>query len=71
MTARRGEHNSPIHDSERAKHFYKNTQNSYNWPILENASKHTSKNNKEPRSEQERTYIASLRPSLNNQLKSN
>ena len=61
-----GKHNNPTHDSEPAKHLNKNIQHSYNWTILANACKHT-----RPRKNLEAIYIALLRPSLNDQLKSN
>ena len=66
MATRWGEHNNPTHDSEPAKHLSNNIHHSYNWSILANASKYT-----RTRKNLEALYIALLRPSLNDQLKSN
>ena len=66
MATRWGEHNNPTHDSQPAKHLSKNIHHSYNWSILANASKYT-----RTRKNLEALYIALLRPSLNDQLKSN
>ena len=51
MAARKGENSNTTHDSEPAKYLYNNIQLWYNWTILENASKHTTKNEEEHRSD--------------------
>ena len=66
VATRWGEPNNPTHNSETAKHLNKNIQHTYNWKILASASKRTS-----TRNNLEAAYIAFLRPSLNEQLKSN
>ena len=51
MAARKGENRNTTHDSEPAKYLYNNIQLWHNWAILENASKHTTKNEEEHRSD--------------------
>ena len=61
-----GEHTNPTHDYESVKHLNKNMQHSCNWTILANASTHT-----RIKKNLETLYIAFLRPSLKDQLRSN
>ena len=65
-TTRWGQHNNHNQDSKTVKHLNKNIQHSYNQTILVNAFNHT-----RTRNNLEAIFIALLRPSLNNHLKSN
>ena len=57
------EHNNPSHNSEPAKHLTKNIDHGFYWKILCDASNNTS-----IRKNLEASFIALLRPALNEQI---
>ena len=65
VEVRWAEHNNPKHNSEPAKHLAQNPSHTYSWKILMDASKDT-----RVRRNLEASFVAHMKPTLNNQLES-
>ena len=65
VEVRWAEHNNPKQNSEPAKHLAQNPSHTYSWKILMDASKDT-----RVRRNLEASFVAHMKPTLNNQLES-